>query len=172
MDRGFYASEVSRLAGFKSTVMLNYLERVGTFQPENLRIPHHGKNREYTYRDLVILRAINRLLEMGARPKRIAEAISTFKKISQIPDSSDALLEFCRKSSSFVVNKAEVLYAHNPQSLINLTRQGQMELAFVIDISRTLSGVARAARDYSAKRTDNGPKDLALLRRLATKNGI
>lgn len=172
MGRGFYASEVSRLAGFKSTVMLNYLERVGIFQPENLREPHHGKSREYTYRDLVVLRAINRLLEMGARPKRIEEAISTFEKISEMPASADSLLEFCRKSSSFIVSKTEVLYAKDSRSLINLTKQGQMELAFVIDISRTLSGVAKAARDYRAGRTDNGPKDLALLRRLATKNGL
>jgi DNA-binding transcriptional MerR regulator len=172
MDRGFHTSEVARLAGFKSVLMLNYLERVGIFKPENPREPHHGKHREYTYRDLVVLRAINRLLEMGARPKRIASAISTFERISQIPASSDALLEFCRKSSSFIVNKEEVLYAKDSKSLINLTKGAQMELAFVIDIPQSLSRVAKVAKDYSKARTKDGIKNLALLRRLATANGL
>lgn len=153
-------------------MMLNYLERVELFVPQHPRNTHHGKHREYTYRDLVILRAINRLLEMGARPKRIAGALATFKKIHEIPETSDALLDFCRKSSAFIVGKNEVLYKVGNRSLINLNRNGQMELAFMIDIPGSLVPVANTIKAYLDGRSDRGSKDIALLNRIAKENGL
>jgi hypothetical protein len=64
MDLYFSAREASKLAGFDTAMMLNYLERSGTFERELSGPKHHGKKRQYTYRDLVVLRAINRLLSL------------------------------------------------------------------------------------------------------------
>lgn len=110
MKDGFTAQEVARLAGFETTLMLNYLERSGTFHRQLGGPAHHGKWRRYTFRDLVVLRAINRLLSVGARPKRIQQAIETFARIGPMPEDADALVEFAKKASLFVVT-AEASYS-------------------------------------------------------------
>ena len=152
MDGGYSALELSWLAGFKTTVMLNYLERSGIFLPESERTPHHGKKRQYSFRDLVVLRSIKRLLDMGVRPKRISQAIQTFHHIEQLPDNVDSLLEFSQKSAHFVVSGDHVLYCETPQSIVDLTKGGQLEMAFILDIPGTLGGVARAAKAYKSAR--------------------
>lgn len=172
MQRGYTAAEVSRLAGFETQMMLNYLERVGIFEPEIARQPHHGKKRQYTFRDLIVLRAINRLLVMGARPKRISEAIKTFQKIEQLPNDIDSLMEFSRKSSMFIVNKDSVLYCDTPEAIVDLTKGGQLELAFVLDIPMTLSGVAKTAKDYNDRRPSGHTPKRSILERLSKQHGI
>src|SRR4051812_14988953 len=76
MDGTFTAGETSRLAGFAKPWMLGYLEREGIFVREHSEDSRHGRARKYTYADVVVLRAINRLLEIGARPARIKSIIS------------------------------------------------------------------------------------------------
>jgi DNA-binding transcriptional MerR regulator len=173
MSDGYSAYEVSRLAGFGTTVMLNYLERSGIFQPEIDRKPHHGKKRNYSFRDLVVLRSINQLLNMGARPKRISQAIQTFYKIEQLPDNLESMLVFCRRSSMFIVNKDRILYCESPEAIIDLTNGGQLELAFVLNVPSALSGVADAVSDYN-DHIQSGRRNAKskVLDRLTTKYGI
>ena len=111
----FSAREVAHLAGFETTMMLDYLERSGTFCPVHDRPKHHGKKRVYGFRDLVVLRAINRLLKSGARPKRIQQAIATFATIENLPTDVDTLLAFAQKSSLFVVAPDHVIYCDPEQ---------------------------------------------------------
>jgi DNA-binding transcriptional MerR regulator len=173
MGDGYSAYEVSRLAGFKTTVMLNYLERAGIFEPEVERNPHHGKKRNYSFRDLIVLRAINQLLNMGARPKRISRAIQTFYKIEQLPNSVDSLMEFSRKSSMFVVNKDRILYCESPDAIVDLTNGGQLEMAFVLNVPSALSGVACAVSDYNDHIISGRPsRKSKVLDRITEKHGV
>lgn len=157
MERGYSALELASLAGFETTIMLNYLERAGIFEPQFERMPHHGKKRQYSFRDLIVLRAINQLLKMGVRPKRIAESIQTFRHIENLPDDVDALLAFSQKSSSFVVNSNQVLYCENADSIVDLSKGGQLEMAFILDVPKTLGGVAQAAQEYKKKLDSHRP---------------
>jgi DNA-binding transcriptional MerR regulator len=129
--------------------MLNYLEQSKTFIRELQGEPRHGKWRQYTYRDLVVLRAINRLLEMGARPKRIQQAIETFMTLADLPKDADALAAFARKSAMFVVTKKSVFYCE-PEGLVDLGNKGQLAFSFLIDTARSLDPVAMAVAKYSA----------------------
>jgi len=169
MAEGFTAIEISRLAGFSTSTMLNYLERSKIFQSENERDVHHGKHRCYTYRDLVVLRAIHQLLALGARPKRIAAAIATFRKIAQLPQSADALLEFSKKSSTFLVTKDRVLFCETPNDIINLTEGGQLELAFMLNVPRALNSVANAAKNYEQSVQKGQPKNTSTMTRALKK---
>jgi len=170
MTEGFSAQEIARLAGFKSTLMLNYLERSGTFVPDKHRDPHHGKHRLYTFRDLVVLRCINQLLTMGARPKRIAAAIATFKKIRKLPKNADMLLEFSKKSTMLVVSKERVFLCEMHE-IIDLNRNGQLQMAFMLDVAHSMKPVALAAKEYEERISDRGPHKEAL-DRIASKNGL
>jgi DNA-binding transcriptional MerR regulator len=145
----FSAREVARLAGFTKPWMLNHLEREDIFIPETPRSKHHGKHRNYTLRDLVVLRSINRLLELGARPKRIKQAITTFASVC--PDTlgeigMDALqLKFATSSGHFVVTKDSVLYCRNTDELIDLVRGGQLAFSFMVDNEQSTLPSLRAA---------------------------
>lgn len=173
MDGGYSALELSWLAGFKTTVMLNYLERSGIFEPEIDRDPHHGKKRTYSFRDLIVLRSIKRLLDMGLRPKRIEKAIKTFHRIENLPEDFDALLAFSRKAGMFVVNGSDVLYCESPETIVDLTKDGQLEMAFVLDIPGTLGGVALAAQEYRRCRDANpAAQKAAVLQTVTKKHGL
>jgi hypothetical protein len=160
----FYAREVARIAGFQTVVMLNYLEQSGTFVRELRKGAHHGKRRLYTYRDLVILRAIRKLLEMGARPKRIQQAMETFVGIADLPVDADALAIFARKSAMFVVTRESVLYCE-PEGLVDLGHKGQLAFSFLIDTARSLDPVVTVIARYSAA-VEKQPRNKALLERI------
>jgi DNA-binding transcriptional MerR regulator len=149
----FSAREVSRLAGFEKPWMLNHLEREEIFVPETEREKHHGRRRSYTFRDLVVLRAINRLLKLGARPKRISEALSQFAKVCPdiIGDASmnGILVKFAEKSGHFVVTPNHVTYCRSRDELIELIDGGQMAFSFMIDNSLSTLPVIHAAMEVT-----------------------
>lgn len=150
----FSAREVSRLAGFTKPWMLNHLEREEIFVPQIPRSKHHGKHRNYTLRDLVILRAINRLLALGARPKRIKQSIETFASVC--PDAigeigMDAIqLKFATNIGHFVVTKDSVLYCKNTDELVDLLRGGQLAFSFMLDNEVSTLPSLRAACEVIA----------------------
>lgn len=133
----FSAREVSRLAGFAKPWMLNHLEREDIFLAETPRSKHHGKYRTYTFRDLVVLRAINRLLALGARPKRIKAAIETFASVCPeiLGDTTMAGIQvkFASEAGHFIVTRDNVLYCRSPEELIDLLQGGQLAFSFMMD---------------------------------------
>ena len=116
--------------------MLNHLERENIFVPETPRSRHHGKHRQYTFQDLVVLRAINRMLELGARPKRIKTAIETFQTACPeiIGDTSlfGTQVKFAAESGHFVVTSDDVLYCKDNE-VIDLLKSGQLSFSFMIN---------------------------------------
>ena len=147
------AREVSRLAGFTKPWMLNHLEREGTFLPEHPRDKSHGAHRRYTFRDLVVLRAINRVLKLGARPARIRKAIHTFAQACPdiVGDVSmkGAQVKFAQKIGHFVVNSDTVLYQTSDE-IVDLLANGQLAFSFMIDGDSAISPSLRAATEVLA----------------------
>jgi hypothetical protein len=110
---------------------------------------------------------------MGLRPKRIEKAIKTFYKIENLPEDFDALLAFSRKAGMFVVNGSDVLYCESPETIVDLTKEGQLEMAFVLDIPGTLGGVALAAQEYRRRRDANpAAQKAAVLQTVTKKHGL
>jgi DNA-binding transcriptional MerR regulator len=162
MLRGFTAQEVARLAGFNTVLMLNYLERTATFEREHRGRAHQGKRRLYSFRDLVVLRAINRLLLLGARPKRIEDAMRTFRRIEDLPHDADSLAEFARRSSLFVVTADEVVFCDCEQ-LVELSRNGQLAFSFMVDNRQVLAPVVEATARYIRAIDAGRPRNRATL---------
>lgn len=168
----FKASETARLAGFSSPQMLNYLERSEVFERESAGQKHHGKARSYTYRDIVILRAINRLLELGARPKKIQQALRKFGEITDIPRDADALMQFARASSFFVVTQGEVIYCQDSDQLISLTKSGQLAFSFIVSSESSFGEMAATILKYSKSVDGGGLRNMAALNRYAQECGL
>jgi DNA-binding transcriptional MerR regulator len=168
------AREVSRLAGFKKPWMLNHLEREEIFVPEIGRARHHGRHRNYTFRDLVILRAINRMLELGARPKRVKVAIETFRRAC--PDvigdvSMEGIqLKFANESGHFVITQNEVLYCRG-EDIISLLQRGQLAFSFMVDAAASTLPCLRAASEVIALSQTERRKS-ASVEKIAVKHAI
>lgn len=170
----FSALEVSRLAGFEKPWMLNHLEREEIFVPETPRVKHHGIRRVYTLRDLIVLRAINRLLKMGTRPKRISEAISQFSSVCpsiKDGDLSDILVNFARQSGHFVVTPDHVIYCRSRQELIELLDKGQLAFSFMIDNDLSTVPALHAAGEVCGL-TASERRDGRVIERIARKYAI
>lgn len=87
MKANYTAGEASRLAGFEKPWMLGHLEREGIFVREHFTDRRHGRAKKYTFADIVVLRAINRMLVLGARPARIKQVIAGIGKLDGLNGS-------------------------------------------------------------------------------------
>ena len=144
----FTAREASRLAGFEKPWMLNHLEREEIFTPERQIRGQQGKHRAYTFRDLVILRAINRLLKLGARPRRVRESIQTFSEVCPSSTGEDDLIHFARSASLFIVTDAKVIFCEEPGKLIDLAARGQLAFSFMVGTGREIGPSIEAGLTY------------------------
>jgi hypothetical protein len=152
--------------------MLNHLEREEIFVPEKNKLGHHGKHREYTFRDLIILRAINRLLCLGARPKRIKDSIATFAGVCPSAEGSDKLLEFANSSCLFVVTNSEVIFCESPEKLVDLAKGGQLAFSFMVDNGHEIAPAVRAGVSYLEQIRNGAVRSSALLEETALKFGL
>ena len=113
--------------------MLDYLERSEVFVPAKRRIKRRGKRRVYGFRDLLILKAIGRLLAAGASVAALKKALQQFQADKWSADRA-SLANGSEILRYVVLSGGEVLYARGSQSLFDLTKGGQMVVNFVIDL--------------------------------------
>lgn len=173
MDGEFTAAEVSRLAGFKKPWMLGHLEREGTFVREHATDRRHGRVRKYTFRDLLILRAINKMLELGARPARIRDAISKFSEIEEINDTRQAAEALAKTLGvRLFVSKSDAYLISSDDQIIDLSRKGQLAFGFMLDVHQVFHEVSEVVKIYSKKKIGNMKVDSPLLDRLCTEKGL
>lgn len=71
MQRYFTAKEVARYSGVASHWTVDYFCRTGLIVPSAAGSRGRGRPRLFTFADIVILRAIQKLLEKGISPKRL-----------------------------------------------------------------------------------------------------
>ena len=110
--------------------MLNYLAREGYLVPNYFKSGRRGRTRYYSYRDLVIARLVQKLLDAGIELKRLKDDL---KKLSQNKHWSDIGSE---KNVRLLATDGSNLYlAQGRSTLIDLTRNGQLAFAFVLDVA-------------------------------------
>tara|TARA_B100000965_G_scaffold323471_1_gene285226 strand:- start:237 stop:689 length:453 start_codon:yes stop_codon:yes gene_type:complete len=125
---GFTTAEAARIAGFK-TPMVDYLCRTEIVIPTKRRRPGRGKPRLYSYGDLVLLRAISRLLESRLPVKKLKTALEKQRKVFKTLTPSTTVGRF------LMTDGAEVLVSDDVGSFISLTTPGQMVFAFIVDVA-------------------------------------
>ncbi|WP_160119076.1 MerR family transcriptional regulator [Sphingosinicella microcystinivorans] len=129
--------------------MVNYLERQNIYRGELIpEVPRKGIRRRYTFRDLVILRAISDLLRKGVSVKKLKVAIdklSTENGLKFIPNGIEYNSEIIRY---FITDGVDIYFRGSKGNPLSITSDGQISFAFVIDFSDIHASLKRDAGKY------------------------
>jgi DNA-binding transcriptional MerR regulator len=173
METEYTAGEISRLAGFEKPWMLGHLEREGTFVREHQTDRRHGRARKYTFSDLLILRAINRMLEMGARPARIRDVIHKLSKLSGFSGTREAAESLVTQLGvKLFIGKNDVYLMSSENELIDLNKKGQLAFGFMIDMHLVAKELTQVTKLYGAQKINLYKTDKDLLEKLCKQAGI
>lgn len=137
-EKSFFSiREAAEIAGFKTAMMVDYLCRSGIVVPSKLSKPGRGRTRLFTLGDLILLRAIHRLLSSGLPVSRLKQGMLTLRKRlrSQRPESAIA---------KYLITDGQNVYLEDdPGVLVNLNRDGQLAFAFIIDLGHAKDDVLK-----------------------------
>jgi len=132
---GFIAHRVYEITGL-SVHMVNYLAREGYLRPTYDQGRVRGKIRYYSYRDLVVARIVQRLLEAGIELKRLKEGIRL------LSSNETWFVGGKERSISLIATDGKTLFYPDPNgALVEITRDGQRTFAFVLDAARARDDV-------------------------------
>ncbi|WP_141237161.1 MerR family transcriptional regulator [Sphingopyxis sp. GW247-27LB] len=129
----FPAKKAAELAGFNTVAMLDYLQRVGVFVPRRRDKKTRGKRRAYEFRDVLVLKAIKRLLDSGASVSNLKRSLSQFQKMKWSAD--EATLEDAAGVIRYLIVSGNSVYLRkDPDMIVDLCRKGQLTFSFIIDL--------------------------------------
>src|SRR5262249_50293053 len=128
-SNAFPPAKASAIVGL-SIHMLNYLARQGYLVPTYVRSGRRGKTRYYSYRDLVIARLVKKLLDAGLEISRLKDGIQRLPKdprwSSRNPEKALRML---------VTDGSSLYFLDETETLIDLTKHGQLTFAFVLNVA-------------------------------------
>tara|TARA_R110002033_G_scaffold37313_1_gene76175 strand:- start:1701 stop:2219 length:519 start_codon:yes stop_codon:yes gene_type:complete len=169
----YYAAEISRIAGFDKPYMLGYLERTKIFMRENWEDRRHGKVKKYTFRDLIVLRAIKKMLDIGIRPLRVKEVLQNLCKEEGLPNNRAAAELFAQSANSlFLISKDSVVFVNSDQEMIDLTKNRQLAFSFMVGLSDLINELAPVVEMYEPVRTGNWTHDEKVLDEICSSRGF
>lgn len=126
--RYFTAREAMVLAGYRTTHMLDYLARSEIVIPSKARAPGRGRRRLYTFADLLLLRAFNRLLSRGVPVKKLKEGLATLRR--KFPDLHTEGIP----AKFLITDGTNILFEESPAKILDLNSDGQLVFGFIIDM--------------------------------------
>jgi DNA-binding transcriptional MerR regulator len=137
----FTPKTASAIVGM-SVHMLNYLAREGyllpTYPQSRRHKPARGRPRYYSYRDLVIAKIVQRLLDGGLELSRLKEGI---RKLGRSPAWQPVNQQ---KTLRSLATDGQNLYLLDEQGrLTDLNRNGQFAFFFVLDVASAQDEVRR-----------------------------
>jgi DNA-binding transcriptional MerR regulator len=122
--------------------MLNYLARHGYLVPAYGRSGRRGKTRYYSYRDLVIARLVQRLLNAGLEISRLKQGIRRLKKHPNLTHRDPQ-----KELSLLATDGNSLFFLEREDTLLDLTRHGQLAFAFVLDVTSAQADVKQKLSD-------------------------
>lgn len=144
----FTIAEAARYSGL-SVAMLNYLCRTKLIVPTAAPPRGRGRERRFTFGDVVVLRAVSGLLAAGVSVTRLRASLANLRKRhSEItPKSLPRGLLVCDGRQVYLKRNAEVF-----EELIS----GQMSFAFVVQLSKLHEEVAVKSSGSGHRRRRRG----------------
>lgn len=146
IKNAFTTPEAAAVAGFSTPYMLDYLARTGVVRPSIAPSPGRGRRRLYNYSDVVLLRALGRLLERGIPVRRFKEAQRTYRKLTR--DVTPGRLP----ARYLMTDGFRLFYTEDPARVVDLTSDGQLAFAFVVDMDPINKEVIAAVEKLPTKR--------------------
>lgn len=135
----FTLADAARLAGL-SRSMVDYLCRSQALVPSLANRPGRGRRRLYSFRDIVMLRALGHLLACGISVAKLKVALTQLR-------SSHFLAGDAAFPGRFLITDgSSIFFDAGRGGLEDLTRRGQFVFAFVIEMERVTEEVSRQLR--------------------------
>lgn len=143
-NAGFSARQAAHLAGL-SKAMIDYLCRHRVVLPSALPCRGRGKQRRYSFGDVVVLRIVARLLQNGISVYRLKSAFSALRRRRP---------EFERDSlaGALLVTDGTKIYLRQGREVVEGLAQGQMAFAFIVELDGVRREIAARARTSDGKR--------------------
>lgn len=137
-DQYFTSSQIARHA--RLTVhMVNYLCRIELLEPSLSVERRKGVERRYSFTDLVLARAVSKLLRAGVSVCSVRKALCTLKlKLDRLSVSA-----LSGKSVTIVGNAVYLSDAGQP--IVELSANGQLAFSFVLDTKKVRSRISKAS---------------------------
>jgi DNA-binding transcriptional MerR regulator len=128
----FSAREVNMITGL-SLPMIDYLSRIQYLEPSyDPRSRIRGKVRYYSYRDLVVARAVQRFREAGLQLNRLKSAVEQLRREETWFPQDD---EGSAKRLRWLVTDGRNVFLRNEDGFLDELRpNGQRAFAFVISL--------------------------------------
>jgi len=126
--RYFTAREAVSLTGFRSAHMLDYLARSRIVVPSRIAAPGRGRRRLYSFGDLVLLRALNRLLSRRIPVRKLREGLDTLRRKFPNLASEGVPAKF------LITDGVNIYFDDSPMGILDLNNDGQLAFAFIIDM--------------------------------------
>ncbi|WP_420854553.1 MerR family transcriptional regulator [Sneathiella marina] len=140
IEHAYYVKDAARLSGLTVT-MVNYLCRSDVLTPSLNYKPGRGRARQYSFGDIVILRALAKLLSFGVSVARIKVALKTIK--NRHPEITPNTLP----ARYLVTDGNQVFLRQNGATLETLDESGQMSFIFVIELQSLCNEVVAATME-------------------------
>lgn len=122
----FTIQEACRLSGLTIT-MIDYLAREELLRPDMPRqLQGRGRDRRYAFSDVVLLRAIQRMLDAGLSVKRLKSALAVLDR-EITPDVLPADL---------LVTDGKDVYFKRTADVLEQITSGQFTFAFVVEMNQ------------------------------------
>lgn len=120
----FSAHQAAKVAGL-STYMVNYLCRHKVVEPSSVELRGRGRQRKYTYTDVLLLRVVAKLLKQGVSASRLRKSFAALQK--RETEAAELL------TSRFVGTDGYNVFFSDSGTL-QLMESGQFVFAFVLEL--------------------------------------
>jgi len=121
VEQGFAAPEVCKIVGITYR-QLDYWARTGLVEPSVRPAYGSDSQRRYSFRDVVVLKIVKRLLDTGVSLQRVRTAVEHLQDMDR-PVTGVTLMSDGRG----------VYEAHSPEAVVDLLRSGQGVFAIAVD---------------------------------------
>ena len=147
LKKDFSSKDLAALSGL-TIHMVNYLCRCDILRPSLSSERRHGVPLKFSFADVVLTRAVARLLRAGASVAALRRALVTLRRKLQ-GISEDAL-----RNKRVVIVGHSVYMPDDGAHLVELTADGQIAFEFVLEAAgiRPKEGVRKDVRSRVAKR--------------------
>jgi len=123
--------------------------------------------------DLLILRAINRMLLLGMRPARIKSVVAKLAEAKGFVDNREAMeLLVQTLGVRLFITQDDAHLVTSDDEILSLTTGGQLAFAFMVDLRDSIGDVINIARAYEEKRRGNLKIDVPILDSMCVAAGI
>jgi len=147
MKKFFSSKEAAKLSEL-SIYMLDYLVRQKIVMPNLPKSTGRGKQRQFRFGEIVLLKAVKKMLDNGISVSRLKKAIKTKNRIFREMAPTEKPSRFFVTDGKSIYFKDETTAGHF--SFVDLSSDGQLAFNFVIDLHDLHASLSADVRKLAA----------------------